>query len=223
MLLEQFEPTETKCHKWSTISRWKGEIASSFFEVIQWLANGWIIGQCCFYHLPLKEWMTYYQFRGEKRVERPSLQFLVLSLSSFTIVAWVELILWTSVLLHIFWIESHLLDFSYAFSFIWWISHVSIVISCLTWGILTKIGSPWLQGCCRKKNLIQYHQGPKRAVTMSYHLRGKTNLNRLIIMENIYHITKQCETMRVPCNGGKTVSKSITFRSTYNIYFIQFH
>ena len=44
-----------------------------------------------------------------------------------------------------------------------------------------------------QKNLIQYHQGPKRAVTMSYHLRGKTNLNRLIIMEDIYHITKQCE------------------------------
>ena len=137
MVLEQFEPTESKCQKWSTISRWKGEIASSFFQVIQWLANGWIIGQCCFYHLPLKEWMTYYQFRGEKRVQRPSLRFLVLRLSSFTVVAWLELILWTSVLPHIFWIESHLLDFTSAFSLIWWISHVSIVTSFITWSILT--------------------------------------------------------------------------------------
>ena len=42
----------------------------SFFVVVQWLANGWIIGHCCFYHLLLKERMTYYQFRGEKRVQR---------------------------------------------------------------------------------------------------------------------------------------------------------
>ena len=34
MVLEQFEPTESKCQKWSTISRWKGEIASSFLIVI---------------------------------------------------------------------------------------------------------------------------------------------------------------------------------------------
>ena len=97
----------------------------------------WIIGQCCFYHLPLKEWMTYYQFRGEKRVQRPNLWFLVVRLSSFTIAAWVELILWTSVLLHIVWIESGLLDFTSAFSLIWWLSHVSIVTSFITWSILT--------------------------------------------------------------------------------------
>ena len=77
MVLEQFEPTESKCQKWSTISRWKGEIASSFFQVIQWLPKGWIIGQFCFYHLPLKKWITYYQFRGEKKVQIASLWFLV--------------------------------------------------------------------------------------------------------------------------------------------------
>ena len=137
MLLEQFEPIESKCQKWLTISRWIGEIASSFFQVIQWLPNRWIIGQCCFYHLPFKKWMTYYQFRGEKRVKIPSLRFLVLRLSSFTIVAWVELILWTSVLPHIVWIECHLLDFTSAFSLIWWISYVSIVTSFITWSILT--------------------------------------------------------------------------------------
>ena len=32
----------------------KREDSRSFFQVIQWLANEWIIGQCCFYHLPLK-------------------------------------------------------------------------------------------------------------------------------------------------------------------------
>ena len=47
--------------------------------------NGSIIGQYCFYDLPLKEWMRYYQFRGDKRVQRPKLRFLVLILSSFTI------------------------------------------------------------------------------------------------------------------------------------------
>ena len=137
MVLEQSEQTESKCQKWSTISRWKGEIAIYFFQATQWLADGWIFGQCCFYHLPLKEWMTNYQFRGEKRVERPSLRFLVLRLPSFTIAAWVELILWTSVLPHIVWIESDLLDFTSAFSLIWWISHVSIVTSFITWSILT--------------------------------------------------------------------------------------
>ena len=137
MVLEQFDPTESKCQKWSTISRWKGEIASSFFQVIQWLANGWIIGQCCFYHMPLKKRMTYYQFRGDKRIQGPSLQVLVLRLSSFTIAAWVELLLWTSVQPHIVWIKSHLLDFTSKFSLIWWISDVSIVTSFIAWSILT--------------------------------------------------------------------------------------
>ena len=83
MVLEQFDPKESKCQKWSKISRWKGEMATSFFQVIQFLANGWIISQCCFYHHPLKEWMTYYHFRGEARVQRPSFRFLVLRLSAF--------------------------------------------------------------------------------------------------------------------------------------------
>ena len=75
----------------------------------------------------LEGWMTYYQFRGEERVQRRSLWFLVLRFSSFTTAAWVELILWTSILRHVVWIETHLLDFISAFSLIWWISHVSIV------------------------------------------------------------------------------------------------
>ena len=39
------------------------------------------------------------------------------------------------------------------------------------------------------KNLIQYNQDQKRVVPMS----RPSNLNRLIIMEGIYQITKQCE------------------------------
>ena len=136
MVLEQFGPTESKCQKWWTISRWQGETASSYFLVIQWLENGWMTSQCCCYDLPLKEWITYYQLRGEKRVQRPSLWFLVLRLPSFAIAAWVELRLWTSVLLHIVWIESHLLCFTFAFSLIWWILHVSIVTLFKTWSIL---------------------------------------------------------------------------------------
>ena len=138
MVLEQFEPTESKCQKWSTIGRWKGEKATSFFQGIPQLANGWIISQYCLYHLPLKEWMTYYQLRWEKRVERPSVRFLVLKLSGFKLAGWVDLILWTSILPRtIVWIESHLLDFTSAFSLIWWMSHVSIVTSFITWDIQT--------------------------------------------------------------------------------------
>ena len=48
------------------------------------------------------------------------------------------------------------------------------------------------------KNTIQYHQGRKRAVPMSRLSKRKNqprlvNLNRLIIMEDIYQITKLCE------------------------------
>ena len=149
-----------------TISRWEGEIASSFFQVIQWLANGWIIGQCCFYHLPLKEWMTYYQFKGEKRVQRPSLRFFVLRLSSFTIAALVELILWNSVLPHIVWIESHLLDFTSVFFF------DLMEIACLNSYLNYNMKHPNTLSLLDykifvAKNLIQYHQGRKRTVPMS--------------------------------------------------------
>ena len=37
MVLEQFQPTESKCQKWSTISRWNGVIASFFIQIIQWI------------------------------------------------------------------------------------------------------------------------------------------------------------------------------------------
>ena len=137
-VLEQFEPTEGKCQKWSRVSIWKRGIASSFFQEIQWLANGWIIGQCCFHHLPLKEWTTYYQFRREKRVWRPSLWLPVLRLSSFIIVAWVELILWTRRT------AAYRLDRKSSVRFylrilfeLMDISHLSIATSFITWSILT--------------------------------------------------------------------------------------
>ena len=78
--------------------------------------------------------MTYHQFRGDKRIQRPSLLFLVRRLSTFIIAAWGELILWISVLPHIVWIESHLL------------------LSLLDYKIVVT------------KNLIQYYQCRKRAV-----------------------------------------------------------
>ena len=153
MVLEQFQPIESKCQKWLKISRWEGEIVSFFFQVTQWLENGLIIGQYCFYPLPLKKWMTYYQFRGEKRFQRPSLQFLTIRFSSFTIAAWVELIFWTSVVPHIVWIESHLLDFTAAFSLTSQILHVSIVTSFITWSILTNCPF-WLQGFWKRNSIL---------------------------------------------------------------------
>ena len=180
MVLAQFEPAESKCQKWLTIVKWKREVASFFFQVIQWLANEWIIGQGCFYHLPLNEWMTYYQCRGEKRVQRSSFLLLVLRLSSFAKAAWVELILWTNVLPHIVSIESHLLDFTPAFSLIWWISHVSIVTSFITWSILTNCFS-LITRLLSQKILIQYHLGRKRTVPMSRLSKLK---NQLELIDN---------------------------------------
>ena len=68
-------------------------------------------------------------------------------------------------MLHIVWIKSHLLDFNSAFSLIWWISHVSILTSFITWSTQTNCLS--LNTRLFTKNLIQYHQGRKRAVPMS--------------------------------------------------------
>ena len=110
--------------------------------------------------------------QGREKVQRPSLRLIVLRLSSFTIAAWVEFILWTSVLPHIARIESHLLDFTSAFSLIWWISHVSIVTSFITWSILTSCLS-LITRLLSQKNPIQYHQGRKRAVPMSRPSRRK--------------------------------------------------
>ena len=49
------------------------------------------------------------------------------------------------------------------------------------------------------KNLTQYHQGCKRVVPISRSSKKSTNLNRLIIMEDIYQIIKGCE------NDARTV------------------
>ena len=45
------------------------------------------------------------------------------------------------------------------------------------------------------KNIIQYHEDQR----CQDHLRARTNLNRLIIMVDIYQITKQCK------NDARTV------------------
>ena len=148
--------------------------------------------------LPWKEWMTYYQVRGEKRVQRTSLWFLVLRLSRFTIAAWVELILWTSILPHIFCMESHLLDFTSAFSLI--LIDISFVNSYLIYNMKHPSKLFLLDyKIVIAKNLIQYHQGRKRAVPMSRPSKRKNQLNRLIIIEDIYQITKRWE------NNARTV------------------
>ena len=118
--------------------------------------------------------------QGREKVQRPSLRLIVLRLSSFTIAAWVEFILWTSVLPHITRIESHMLDFTSAFSLIWWISHVSIVTSFITWSILTSCLS-LITRLLSQKNPIQYHQGRKRAVPM---LRPSKRKNQTDSIDN---------------------------------------
>ena len=163
-----------------------------FFQVIQWLANGWIIGQCCFYHLLLKEWMTYYQFRDEERVQRPNLWFLVLRLSSFTIVAWVELILWTAAyrlyqkpsVRFYFRIFFDLMDIAWVSSYlIYNVKHPN-KLSLLDYKIVVA------------KNLIQYHQGQKRALPMS---RPANRKNQPKLIDNDGGRLPNYQTMRKRC------------------------
>ena len=144
-----------------------------FFPVIQWLEKRCIIGQCGFHHLHLNESMACYQFRGEKRFERPSLRFFVLRLSNFTKAGWVKLILWTSSLPNIVWTESHLLDFTSAFSLIWWISHVSIVTSFITWRILTNCLS-LITRLLSKKIYFNTIKAEKGQYQCRDHPRGRT-------------------------------------------------
>ena len=109
-------------------------------------------------------------------------RFLVLRLSSFPITTWLELILWNSVVPHIAWIESDLLDFKSAFSFVWWISHVSIVTSFITWSILTNCLNLITRLLLQKTYFSNIKAG-----------KGQYQCHRLIIMEDICHITKWCK------------------------------
>ena len=140
--------------------------------------------------------MTYYQARGEKRAQRTSLRFLVLRLSSFTIAAWVELISWTSVLPHIFWMESHLLDFTSAFSLI--LMDISFVNSYLIYNMKHPSKLILLDyKIVIAKNLIQYHQGRKRAVPMS---RPSKRKNQPESIDNHGGHLPYYQTMRKRCS-----------------------
>ena len=115
--------------------------------------------------------MTCYQFRGESRVQRPSLRFLVLRLSSFAVAAWVELIsgpaycrvssgskLPVRFYLRIFF---DLMNIACVNSqLIYNIKHPN-KLSALDYKIVVA------------KNLIQYHQGQKMVVPMSRRSKRK--------------------------------------------------
>ena len=92
------------------------------------------------------------------------------------------------------------------------------------------------------KNLIQYHHGRKRAVPISRPSKSKKHPE--LINNDGGHLSDY-QTMRKRCaycalegkenrpfviclacnvpERKRTISKSSTFRSTYNIYFIYFH
>ena len=198
----------------------------------KWMDNWSVL----LYHLPLKEWMIYYQFREEKRVQRPSLRFLVLRLSNFTIATWVELILRNSVPAHIVWIESHLLDFTSAFSFVWWI------ITCVTSYLIYNMKHPNKLSLLDykivvAKKVIQYHQSRNREVPMSRPSLRKNQPESIAKWPDYQMMWKQCTycamegkenrtfVIYLACNSPFCLvneRKSITFRSIYNIYFIYF-
>ena len=181
MVLEQFEPTESKYQKRSTISRWKGETetASSFFQVRQWLANGWIIGQCCFYHLPLKEWMALSIQRREKgsktKSSGPCPNIVKLYNSGM---GGVDLMDQIRFYLRIFF---NLMDIACVNKYLIHNMKHPNKLSLLDYKIVVA------------KNLNQYHHGRKRAVPMLRQSKWRTNQNRLMIMEDIYQITKRCK------------------------------
>ena len=193
---------QSKWQKWSTISRSKGELVSSFFlgntMACKWMDNRPVLLSSS--DLPLKEWMTYYQFRGKKRVQIQSIRFVVIRLSSFTIAICVDhgLILWSTIMLLIFWIESHLLDFASAFFLIWWILNVPIVISLMTWNILPNCVSLITRLVSQKTwfNTIKTGRGQYQSWKR---LRGTTNLNQLIIITRLPNDGKAMCMLR---NGG---------------------
>ena len=91
--------------------------------------------------------------------------FLVLKLSSLTIAAWVELILWTSVLPHTIWIESHIVRYYRIFFDL-------MDIACVNSYLIYNMKHPNKLSLLDykiivAKNLVQYHQGWKRAIPMS--------------------------------------------------------
>ena len=66
------------------------------------------------------------------------------------------------------------------------------------------------------KNLIQYHQSRERAVPMSRSCKRKNQ--RLIIMEDIYQITKRCE------NDMRTVQWRIKkIENSSFVWLVTFH
>ena len=156
--------------------------------------------------------MTYYHFRGKKRVQRPSLQLLVLRLSSFTIAAWMELILRTSVLSHIFWIEYHLLDFTSALSLIWWSVNSYLIYNMKHPNKLSLLYYKTVVA----KNLIQYHQGRKRAVPMS---RPSKRNNQPESIDNqgghlpdYYTVRKRCAFCAMEDKGNRTFVICLAFK-----------
>ena len=108
---------------------------------------------------------------------------------------WVGLVLWTNVLPHIVWIESHLLDFTSAFSLIWWILHVSIATSFATWVILTNCFS-LITRFLLQKILIKYYQDRKRALPMS---RPSKRKNQPKLIDNHGRHLPDYQTMRKRC------------------------
>ena len=98
-----------------------------------WIDNRWVL----LFSSALEKMNDILPVQGREKNSKTKSWFLVPRLSCFTMVARVELIVRTNVKPHIVWIESHLLGFTSAFSLIWWISHVSIVTSFITWSILT--------------------------------------------------------------------------------------
>ena len=117
--------------------------------------------------------MTYHQVRGDKKAQKPSLQFLVLRLSSFTIVTWVELILCLDRASSVRFYLCSFFD----------MMDIACINSYLIYNMKHPNKLPLLDyKTVVAKNLIQYLWGRKRAVPMS---RPSKRKNQPIVRKGV--------------------------------------
>ena len=138
--------------------------------------------------------MTYYWFRGEERVQRPSFRFLVLRLSSFIIAAWVVNLMDQRT-------GTCRLDRKSSITFYLRIFFDLMDIACINSYLIYNMKHPnklFLLDykIVVAKNLIQYHQGRKKTVPVS---RPSKRKNQPESIDNHGGHLPDYQTMRKRC------------------------
>ena len=191
MVLEHLELTESKTQKWSTISRWKGDCQFLFLGntmACKWMYNWWVLllssalegmnvilsvqmrkkGSKIKFWVPCPKVVKLYN-SGIGEVDLLDQLNSPYCLEQNSSVSFYLRIFFD--LMHIAFVDSY--------SFITW----STLTNCLS--LITRL--------LTQKTWFNIPSRPeKEQYKCRDHLRGRTKLNRLIIMEDIYKITKRC-------------------------------